>query len=84
MSLAEIGKVSHYYSKISVAIIELSDCLEVGDYILIRGNHDDLEQQVESIQVEHRNINRAKAGDTVGLRVREKVREGDCVYKVFS
>lgn len=83
MSLAEIGRISHYYGKISVAIIELSDCLEAGDYILIRGNYGDFEQKVESIQVEHRNISLAKAGDVVGLKVREKVREGDRVYKVI-
>ncbi|OPL11801.1 MAG: translation elongation factor-like protein [delta proteobacterium ML8_D] len=77
-----VGQVTHYYSKIGVAILKLDDTLEVGDRIAIVGATTDIEQNVKSMQVEHENIETAKAGDLVGLKVRDKVREGDTVFKV--
>jgi len=77
----EIGKVTHYYNKIGVAIIELSETLKVGDTIHIKNDSTDLEQTVESMQIEHENIEEAKAGEVIGLKVKDKVREGDTVYK---
>lgn len=75
-----IGQVTHYYSKIGVAIIQLDKPLKVGDRIAIVGATTDLEQEVKSMQVEHQNIDEAKAGDLVGLKVKDKVRQGDTVY----
>lgn len=75
-----IGQVTHYYSKIGVAIISLEAGLKVGDRIAVVGSTSDLEQDVKSMQVEHQNIDEAKAGDLVGLKVKDKVREGDTVY----
>ncbi|HED23521.1 MAG TPA: translation elongation factor-like protein [Firmicutes bacterium] len=77
-----VGQVTHYYSKIGVAILKLDDTLQVGDRIAIVGATTDLEQNVKSMQVEHENIETAEAGDLVGLKVKDKVREGDTVYKV--
>ncbi len=77
-----IGQVTHYYSKIGVAIISLEDGLRVGDRIAVVGSTTDLEQDVKSMQVEHQNIDVAKAGDLVGLKVKDKVREGDTVYSL--
>lgn len=77
-----IGRVTHYYSKIGVAIIELEKSLKVGEQIAIVGSTTDLEQVVKSMQVEHQNIEEAKVGDLVGLKVKEKVREGDSVYQI--
>ncbi|MDY6826575.1 MAG: translation elongation factor-like protein [Bacillota bacterium] len=78
-----VGQVTHYYSKIGVAILKLDDTLKVGDRIAIVGATTDIEQNVKSMQVEHENIETAKAGDLVGLKVREKVREGDTVFKII-
>ena len=77
-----IGKISHYYGNISVGIIELSDELAVGDTIRIRGHKTDFEQQVESMQIEHQPVEKAEAGQIVGIKVIAKVREGDNVYKI--
>ena len=77
-----IGKVSHYFSKIGVAVIELSDTLKVGDTIRIVGGETDFNQVVESMEIEHQKVQEAKAGDSVGLKVSQKVREGYKVYKI--
>ena len=78
-----IGKVSHYFSNISVAVVDLTAPLKVGDTIRIEGGEStDFTQEVESIEVEHEKIEKAKKGDSVGLKVKEKVREGYKVYKL--
>jgi len=77
-----IGRISHYFSKISVAVIELSDTLKVGDTIRIAGGETDFKQTVDSMEVEHKKIEKAKKGDSVGLKVSQKVREGYKVYKL--
>ncbi len=79
-----IGKISHYYSNIGVGIIELTAKLAVGDVIHIKGATTDFEQKVESIQIEHKEVKGAKTGEGIGLKMNEKVREGDEVYKVES
>jgi len=76
-----IGKVSHYFSKIGVAVIELSDILKVGDNIRIVGGETDFSQMVDSMEIEHAKVKEGKSGDSVGLKVNQKVREG---YKVFK
>ena len=77
-----IGKITHYFSKIGVAVIELSDTLKVSDTIRIVGGQTDFNQQVESMEIEHKKVKEAKAGDSVGLKVEQKVREGYKVYKL--
>ncbi|MBU0979269.1 MAG: hypothetical protein KJ709_00550 [Nanoarchaeota archaeon] len=78
----EIGKVDHYYSKIGVAVIELSGELKVGEEIHIKGATSDFKQNVESIQIEHDKLEEAKAGQSIGLKVKEPVRQNDKVFKV--
>ena len=78
-----IGKITHYFSQIDVAVIELSDTLKVGDNIRIIGGEDtDFTQNVESMEMEHEKVETAKKGQAIGLKVGQKVREGYKVYKV--
>jgi len=77
-----IGTIVHFFSKISVGIIELSAPLRVGDTIHIKGHTTDFTQTVGSMQIEHQNVEEAKAGDAVGIKVDDHVREGDVVYRV--
>ena len=78
----EIGKITHYYDKAGVAILELTDKLSVGDAVKIKKGNAEFEQKVESMQVEHENVDSAKKGDVVGLKVSEPAKEGALVYKV--
>jgi len=78
----QVGTVTHFFSKISVAIIELSSPLKVGDTIHITGHTTDVTQPVTSMQVEHEQRQEAKAGDAVGVKVDAHVREGDKVFLV--
>jgi putative protease len=80
-NLVEVGHITHFFSKISVAVIELKAPLAVGDIILIKGPTTDFEQIVESMQIEHKNVQRAEAGQSIGLKVAQRVREKDTVYK---
>ena len=84
MQEKEIGKITHYFGKISVGIIELTDSLKVGDNIHIKGTHTDFTQKVDSMQIEHQNVQEAKAGDFVGIKVIEKVHPKDKVYKIIE
>ncbi len=77
-----IGKITHYFGNIEVAVIELSDTLKVGDNIRIVGGETDFTQIVDSMEVEHKKVEEAKKGDSVGLKVGQKVREGYKVYKL--
>ena len=79
----EIGRITHYYSNIGVAVLELTKgSLKVGDTIHIKGHTTDLTEPVNSMQVEHESIEEAKKGQAVGLKVTDHVREHDTVYKV--
>ncbi len=77
-----LGKITHYYDKIGVAVIALDDTLKVGDRIKIGKNEEFVEQEVTSMQIEHQNIEEAQKGQEVGLKVEGKVREGDLVFKI--
>jgi putative protease len=77
-----IGKVIHYFDHIQVAVVALTAPLKVGDAIRIVGGDVDFEQAVDSMEVEHEKIDKAKKGDEVGMKVSEKVRDGYRVYKV--
>ncbi len=82
MAEREVGKVTHYFNNIDVAVIELTGNLKVGDKIHIHGHTSDFEQDVKSIQIEHENIEEAKAGQTIGLKVEEHARVHDTVFIV--
>jgi U32 family peptidase len=76
-----IGKVVGYFAKIGVAAIKITNSeLKIGDKIRFKGTATDFEQEVESMQAEHENLERAEAGTDIGLKVKEKVREHDTVY----
>jgi phage terminase small subunit len=79
--VVEIGRITHFFSKISVAVIELKATLKVGDTIAIKGPTTDFEQVVDSMQIEHENVPKADAGQSIGLKVAQRVRETDIVYK---
>jgi translation elongation factor EF-1alpha len=81
--LKEVGRVSHFFTKINVAIVELTSTLSVGDRILIKGPTTNFEQAVNSMQIEHENVTVAKAGQSIGMKVEERVRENDTVYKIL-
>ncbi len=79
----QIGKITHYFSNIGVAVIELTDTLKAGEEIRIVGGEDtDFIQTVGSMEVEHQKVTEAKVNDAVGLKIDEKVREGYKVYKI--
>lgn len=82
MAEQEIGKITHFFGKISVGVIKLSGELKVGDTIKIVGGNREFSQTVSSMQVEHQNIETAKPGDDVGMKVDQPVKEDDVVYKV--
>ena len=77
----EVGHITHFFSKINVAVLELRAPLVVGDRILVKGPTTDFEQVVDSMQIEHANIPRAEAGQSIGLKMTQPVRERDVVYK---
>jgi translation elongation factor EF-1alpha len=79
----EIGHITHYFSKIGVAVIEITaGSLKVGETIHVKGHTSDFTQAVASLQQEHQAIPEAKKGASVGLKVKDPVREGDRVFKV--
>ena len=80
-NVVEVGHVTHFFTRISVAVVELSATLAVGDTILVKGPSTDFEQVVGSMQIEHENIERAEAGQSIGLKTEQRVREEDIVYK---
>jgi len=80
-----IGRVTEYFAKIGVAGIQLTDgSLRVGDTIHIKGHTTDFQQVVDSIQVEHQDVQEAGPGTLIGVKVRDRVREHDIVYKVVG
>jgi putative protease len=79
----KVGTVTHYYNKIGVAVVLLEGDLAVGEKIkFVRGGEDLFEQTVTSIQTEHKSLQKAVAGQEIGLKVDQPVREGAEIYKV--
>jgi hypothetical protein len=79
--VVQIGHITHFFSKISVAIVELTAPLAVGDHVLVKGPATDFEQVVDSMQIEHQNVQRAETGQSIGLKTVQHVKEKDVVYK---
>ncbi len=79
--ILEVGTVKHFFSKISVAVVELTAPLSVGDQILVKGPTTDFEMTVESMQIEHNSIQRAEAGQAIGLKLVGQAKERDMLYK---
>ena len=76
-----IGKVVHYFGKISVAVLELESDLKIGDRVHFEGPHTDFDQEIESMQVEHETVEQGSAGDEVAIKVKERVRTSDTLHK---
>ena len=81
MAEKQIGEVSNYFEHIGVAAIKLTAPLKTGDEIEIKGGEVDVVQKVGSMQIQHKAVDKAKKGDEIGMKVKEKVRKG---YKVFK
>ena len=82
MAEVEVGRVSDYFARVEVAGIELTGDLSVGDTIHIKGATTDLTQSVDSMQIDRADVERAGAGDSIGIKVSERCRSGDHVYRV--
>lgn len=82
MADKKVGTITHYYDKISVAIIDLTAALSVGDKVKIVKDDGEFELKVESMQVDHKQVEKAKKGDVVGLKVSQPVKAKAKVYKV--
>ncbi len=80
MADKKIGTITHFFDKISVGIIKLDGNLKVGDKVRIKGGTTNFEQEISEIQLEHKSIPGGKKGQELGVKVNEKVREGDIVY----
>ena len=78
-----IGKITHYFSNIEVAVINLASPLKVGEKIrVVGGQETDFDQEVGSMQIDRKEVKTGKKGDSVGLKIKEKVHEGYKVYKI--
>lgn len=78
----KVGRIAHFYSKAGVAVLELAASLNKGDKIVIKGSTTSIEQVVDSMEIEHKQIPSAQAGQSVGMKVAGRVRESDIVYRV--
>lgn len=75
------GKITHYFSKIGVAVIEITDCaISVGDMVKFKGAHTDFDQKISSMQIDHQEVAVANEGESVGLKTDAPVHENDLVY----
>lgn len=82
MAEKEIGEIFSYYSNIGVAAVKLTGTLKKGDKIRIKGHTTNFEQIAGSMQIEHKKVDSAKKGDDLGIKVDDRVRPGDKIYKV--
>ena len=80
----EVGKVTDFFSRAVVAGIDLVAALKAGERIHIKGHTTDIELTVESMQIHNANVSEGKPGDSVGVKVPDRVRRGDRVYKVLA
>ncbi len=81
MANTKVGNVDHYYDKIGVAVVDVLASIKVGDKIKFTGSNE-FEQEIGSMQVEHKKVDKAKKGDQIGLKVDQPVKEKDEVFKV--
>lgn len=82
MAEEKIGSVTHYFDTPQVGAIELTGDLEVGDRVAFRGHTTDFEQEIDSMELEHESVETAVAGEEIAVKVDQRVREGDEVYRL--
>ncbi len=82
-AIIEIGNVTHYFSKINVAVVKLYLPLSIGEHIQIKGSLTDFGQTVDSMQIDHQPIHRAEGGQSVSLKLLQIAREKDAVFKIL-
>lgn len=82
MAEEKVGAVTHFYTALNVGTVKLSGPIKLGDTLHFKGATTDFTQPVTSMQLEHKSVEEAKAGDEVGIQVTEKVRDGDEVFLV--
>jgi len=79
----QIGKVTHYYDKLGVAVVEVANqALKVGDTVKVSGHDKEFTQTVSSLQIEHRQVQEVPVGESCGMKVDQPVKEGDVLYLV--
>ena len=83
-SLVKVGDVDHYYTNLGVAVVDLVSTLKVGDRITVKGATTEFTQIVKSMQIMHDAVEEAAAGDSIGLKVNDRVRKGDEVFKTTA
>ena len=79
-----VGKVSDFFARPVVAGVEMTGTLKLGDKIHITGHTTDIEMVLDSMQINNANVTEAKSGDSVGIKVPDRVRRGDTIYKVID
>ncbi len=82
MADKQVGKVTHFYDKINVAVVELIGNLKIGDTIKVVGHGSEFTQPVTSMQIEHEKLEEAHKDQEIGLQVDKPVKEGDVVFKI--
>ena len=82
--MEEVGRIAGFFAHVSVAIVELTAALKVGDTIYIKGHTTDLQQHVDSLQVDHTPVQEAGPGQSVGLKVTGRCRKHDVLYKLVA
>ncbi len=82
MSEIHIGKVTHYFDHLCVAVLDLTEKIRIGDAVRFLGHSTDFKQEVNSLQIEHHNVNEAQQGQEVALKVSQKVHPHDAVFKI--
>ncbi|TSC54007.1 MAG: hypothetical protein LiPW16_197 [Microgenomates group bacterium LiPW_16] len=82
MTDIKVGKITHYYDKIGVAVVEIIKPLKVGDTIKISGHDKEFTQTISSMQIEHKQVDQAKKGQAIGLKIDQPVKENDEVFMV--
>ena len=81
-TLEKVGEVTHYFTKIGVAVVDLSSSLKIGDNIAIKGSTTNFEMKITSMQIDGENLEAANEGDDIGLKVVDRVRASDFVYRI--
>jgi selenocysteine-specific translation elongation factor len=82
MTGKRVGKVTHYFDHLTVAVLALTEGIRVGDTLHFLGHSTDFRQQVTSLQIEHKAVEAAKAGDDVAMSVSQRVHPNDAVFKI--